>query len=159
PASLIATMTDDCGNNLQGGSVTANFSNGDPPLSLGDQGTGGQYIATWQPQNLSNTVVTLNGSFGSLKPTATQLAGLVTPNQAPVLFNNGIVNDFSFLAGGAVAPATVAAAFGSGLSTAATGASPPAPLPLSYQSTQLIVGSALTPLYYVSQGQLNVEIP
>jgi Viral BACON domain len=32
PANLIATMTDDCGNAIDNGSVVANFSNGDAPL-------------------------------------------------------------------------------------------------------------------------------
>jgi uncharacterized protein (TIGR03437 family) len=159
PANLVATMTDDCGNGIEGGAVAANFSNGDAPLSLADQGSGGQYVATWQPSNLSNTIVTLYGTSGVLKPALAQLAGVVTANQAPVLNPNGVVDGFTFLAGGALAPGTVASAFGAGLATSKTPASPPTPLPTAYQSTQLIVGGFLTPLYYVSPTQLNVEIP
>ncbi len=159
PANLVTSMTDDCGNGIEGGSVAANFSNGDAPLSLADQGSNGQYIATWQPSNLSNTIITLYGTSGVLKPASAQLAGVVTANQSPVLNPNGVVDGFTFLAGGALAPGTVASAFGAGLSTSNTAVSPSLPLPSAYQNTQLIVGGFLTPLYYVSQTQLNVEIP
>jgi uncharacterized protein (TIGR03437 family) len=160
PANLITTMTDDCGNAIDGGSVTANFSNGDSPLALEDQGSGGQYIGTWQPSKLSNMVVTLNGSGGGLKPATARLAGLVTQNQAPVLSPNGILNNLNPLIGGALAPGTVAAAFGSGLTTSPTSVSPgTSPLPTEFQNTQLIVGGSIAPLYFLSDLQLNVEIP
>ena len=159
PSNLVTTLIDNCGNAVEGGAVAANFSNGDPPIALIDQGGGGQYVATWQPTNLNNTVITLSGTSGTLTPAMAQIAGVVTANQAPVLNQGGIVNDFNFLAGGALAPGTVAAAFGANLATSSTGVSPPLPLPNSYQSTQLLVSSLLSPLYYVSQPQLNVEIP
>ena len=160
PAVLTATMTDDCGNTIDGGSVTASFSNGDPPLDLSAQGSSGQYLASWQPSNLSNATITLKGVAGTLKPAISQLSGFVTPNAAPVLNPNGIVNDLSFLAGGALAPGTVAAAFGSGLTTSANGVSPGmTPLPTEFQNTQLLVGGFESPLYFLSQNQLNVQIP
>lgn len=159
PADLVTTMVDNCGNPVEGGAVAANFSNGDPPLALVDQGAGGQYVATWQPGKLNNTVVTLSGTSGNLTPAVAQISGLVTANAAPVLNQGGIVNDFNFLAGGALSPGAVAAAFGANLATSSTPASPALPLPGSYQSTELIVSSILAPLYYVSQPQLNVEIP
>jgi uncharacterized protein (TIGR03437 family) len=158
PANLVTTMTDNCGNLLDSGSVAANFSNGDPPLALVGQGSG-QYVATWQPSNLANTTITLSGNSGTLTPASELLAGVVTANQAPVLNPNGIVDDFSFLAGGALAPGTWSAAFGSQLATSATGTELSAPFPTSYQSTQLIVASFVTPLYYVSGAQLDAEIP
>jgi uncharacterized protein (TIGR03437 family) len=160
PANLVTTMTDDCGNALEGGSVAANFSNGDPPLALIDQGIGGQYVASWQPSNVANTIITLNGAFGTLKSGTALLSGLVTSNQAPVLNQNGIVNNATYQAGAALAPATVAAAFGANLSTSPTGLLPGiTPLPPQYQGTQLIVGGSVAPLYYISTGQLDVEIP
>jgi uncharacterized protein (TIGR03437 family) len=160
PANLVTTMTDNCGNALEGGSVAANFSNGDPPLALIDQGAGGQYVVSWQPSNVSNTTITLNGTFGALKPGSTLLSGLVLSNQAPVLKQNGIVNNVTFQQGAALSPAMVAAAFGANLSTLQTGVVPGvAPLLGQYQGTQLIVGGSVAPLYYVSAGQLDVEIP
>ncbi len=162
PSNLVATMTDDCGTAIDGGAVSANFTNGDPPLALDGQGSGGQYVATWQPSNLSksNMRVLLSGTAGSLTPAAAQLSGLVTLNQAPVLSQNGIVDGFTFLAGNALAPGTVATAFGSGLSTSANGISPgTSPLPTEFQNTQLVIGGHVAPLYYLSPAQLNVQIP
>ncbi len=160
PADLIVTMADDCGNLIDGASVAANFSNGDAPLALDDQGAGGQYIGTWQPSKLSNTVVILNGSGGALKPATAKLSGLVTQNQAPILAPNGILNNLNPLVGGALAPGTVAAAFGSGLTTSQIPVSPGvSPLPTEFQNTQLIVGGFVAPLYFLSNLQLNVEIP
>ena len=158
PSNLITTLNDDCGNAISGGAVTASFSNGDPPLTLADQGVAGQYAATWQPSNLATTIVTLNGTRGALKPVTSQISGFVEQNQSPVLAPNGILNNFTFLRGGAMAPGMVAAAFGSGLSTY-TGGTGTVPLPTAFQNTQLIVAGLLTPLDYLSPGQLDVQIP
>ncbi len=162
PANLVVTMTDDCGNAIEGGSVTANFSNGDPPLALDDQGSGGQYVATWQPSNraASNMTVALKGTAGTLLPASSQLSGLVTGNQAPVLAPSGILNNSNPLVGAALAPGTVAAAYGTGLTTSMTGVSPnTAPLLTEFQNTQLIIGGRVAPLYYLSNTQLDIQIP
>jgi uncharacterized protein (TIGR03437 family) len=160
PADLVTVMTDDCGNPIDGGSVNANFSNGDAPLALDDQGTSGQYVGTWQPSNLSNTIVTLNGTAGTLKPATAKLTGLVTPNQAPFLAPNGILNNLNAVVGAALAPGTVAEAFGLGLTTSQTPVSPGvSPLPTQFQNTQLIVGGFVAPLYFLSNTQLDIELP
>jgi uncharacterized protein (TIGR03437 family) len=162
PANLVVTMTDDCGNPIEGGAVTANFSNGDAPVALGDQGSGGLYVATWQPSNrsASNMTIAFKGTAGTLTPASSQLSGLVTGNQAPVLSQNGIVNNLNPLAGGALAPGTVAAAYGTGLTTSATGVSPnTVPLLTEFQNTQLVIGGFVAPLYYLSDTQLNIQIP
>ncbi len=160
PADLVTVMADDCGNPIEGGSVAANFSNGDPPLALGDQGTGGQYVGTWQPSNLSNTIVTLNGAAGTLKPATAKLTGLVTPNQAPFLAPNGILNNSNPLVGAALAPGTVAEAFGLGLTTSANPVAPGvSPLLTQFQNSQLIVGGFVAPLYFLSNTQLDIELP
>jgi uncharacterized protein (TIGR03437 family) len=165
PADLIANMSDDCGNEIAGGSVVATFSDGEAPLSLNDQGADGLYIGTWQPLKASNTVVMLDGTAGPLKPASAKLAGLVTPNQAPVLTPNGILNNLDPIVGGALAPGTVAAAYGSGLTTLSQGVSPgTVPLPTEFQNTQVVIGGSIAPLYYLSSdsaapNQLNIEIP
>ena len=97
PAALVARMTDDCGNPIDGGSVTATFSSGDAPLALDDQGSGGQYIRTWQPSNLANTVITLNGNAGPLRPAVVRFGRTrhaesgsgVEPQRHPQQFESG----------------------------------------------------------------------
>ncbi len=160
PADLIATMTDDCGNSVNNGAVAANFSDGDPPLALTAQGSAGQYLAVWQPSKATNAIITLTGSAPALASSSIQVKGFVTANRAPVLTPNGILNNLNPLVGAAVAPGTVAAAFGTGLTTAATPVSPnESPLPDAFQNTELIIGGSIAPLYFLSSTQLNVEIP
>ena len=160
PANIATALYDDCGNPVNGGSVVASFSNGDAPLSLTDFGIGGQYGATWQPSSLANLSVSLTGTAGSLTPASARLSGRIAPNQAPILTPNGIVNNSNPLLGGALAPGTVAAVYGSGLTASATPASPGiTPLPTQFQNTQLLVGSFGSPLYFLSGNQLDAQIP
>src|SRR5262249_3143975 len=49
PASIQPRVTDDWGNPLAAGSVSATFSNGDPPLPLTSL-RDGRWEATWQPR-------------------------------------------------------------------------------------------------------------
>jgi uncharacterized protein (TIGR03437 family) len=62
------------------------------------------------------------------------------------------------VAGGALAPGTVAQVYGSGLATASV-APNLLPLPKTYNGTSVLVGGFAAPLYYLSNGQLNVQIP
>lgn len=161
PAVLQTTLTDNCGNAVEGGSVVASFSDGDPPLPLLDTGSGGRYSATWQPSNAAaNASVLFKGSSGTLAQATSVLSGVVTANSAPILNANGILNNLNPVKGGALAPGTVAEAFGSSLTTSSVGVSPGlAPLPTAFQQTQLVVGGFLAPLYYLSQTQLDIQIP
>jgi uncharacterized protein (TIGR03437 family) len=166
PANLIVNLNNDCGDPVGTGSVSASFSNGDPPLTLVTQGPSGQYSATWQPQNSGpGTIITLLGTASGLNPATAQITGGVAANQAPILNPNGIVNNATFLVGAALAPGMVAAAKGADLSTSVcpspntTCVSPSVPIPTALQGTQLIVGGRLAPLYYVSGAQVNAQIP
>lgn len=161
PAVLETTLTDNCGNAVEGGSVVASFSNGDPPLPLLDTGTGGRYSATWQPSHIAaNASVLFKGSAGTLTQASSVLLGAVTTNQAPVLNANGILNNLNPVPGDALAPGTVAQVFGSSLTTSAAPVSPGVtPLPTAFQQTQIVIGGYLAPFYYLSQPQLDIQIP
>ena len=145
----------------ENGSVIANFSNGDPPLSLiGDRLTG-TYSATWQPGKVASPMtVTAFAAAGTLAPATAQLIGGVNPNQnpTPVLFKNRTMNNSNPVPGAALAPGTVAQVFGSGLAsqTVVPGV---VPLPTNFNGTGMLVGGLDAPLYYLSDGQLDVQIP
>jgi uncharacterized protein (TIGR03437 family) len=159
PANLVVTLNDDCGDAVGTGSVNASFSNGDPPLTLVTQGPTGQYSATWQPQNSgAGTIVTLLATASGLNPANAQITGAVAANTAPVLAPHGIVNTWNPVAGGALAPGTAAEVFGSNLATF-TGSTTGLPIPTAFQGSQLVVGGRLAPLYYLSSGQVNAQIP
>jgi uncharacterized protein (TIGR03437 family) len=158
PAALVVQLNDDCGAAVTNGSVVASFSNGDPPLSLRGDGQGGTYSTTWQAGTVTpHMVVTLQAAAGALQPATAQLIGGVSQNQAPVLAKGGTVNAF-YRTAGALAPGTVAEVYGSGLATASV--SPGVlPLPPTFNSTFMLIGGSSAPLYFLSDGQLDVQIP
>jgi len=161
PATLIVRLNDDCANTVANGAVVASFSNGDPPVSLLNTGQGATYSATWQPRTTSSQmVVSLNATAGTLAPANLQLVGGVAANQsaAPVLNSGGTVNAFYPVSGGALSPGTIVEMFGSGLASTTTATGAP-PLPMTFSGTTVLVGGLSAPLYYLSGGQLNVQIP
>jgi uncharacterized protein (TIGR03437 family) len=162
PATLIAQLNDDCGDTLVGGSVTASFSNGDAPLTLVGNGQDGAYSATWQPGTVtSQMVVNLNASSGALQPAKVQLNGGVAQNQTtpPVLSPGGTLHNLNPVVGAPLAPGTIVQVFGSGLGPP-TGVSPGViPLVNTFDNTFVLVGPYQAPLYYLSNGQLNVQLP
>jgi uncharacterized protein (TIGR03437 family) len=157
PATVSVFLNDDCGAPVTTGSAVASFSNGDPALSLRSDQLTGLYSSTWQPGKVtSQTTVTVQATSGSLLPATAQITGSVNSNSAPVLFPRGTVNAF-YRSSGVLAPGTVAEVYGSSLATSTV--SPPLPLPFSLNSTSLLIGGASPPLFFLSSGQLNVQIP
>jgi uncharacterized protein (TIGR03437 family) len=162
PATLIAQLNDDCGNTLTGGSVVASFSNGDAPLTLAGNGQNGAYSATWQPGNsTSEMVVTLNGTSGALQPASVQLNGGIAPNlnQPPVLYANGTGNNLNPVVGAPLAPGTIASVYGSGLGPATGVSTGMIPVVTTFDNTYVLVGPYQAPLYYLSDGQLDIQLP
>jgi len=158
PATLSVRLNDDCGNSVPNANVVASFSNGDPPLTLlrDAQGT---YSATWQPGATSTQVqVTLQAVANSMPPAQFQILGSISANQVPVLARNGTLHNLNPVVGGALAPGTVAQVYGSALASTAL-APNILPLPPSFNGTNVIVGGFSAPLFYLSSGQLNVQIP
>ncbi len=162
PATLIVQLNDDCGDTLTSGSVVASFSNGDAPLSLVGNGQNGTYSATWQPgTTTSQMVVTLNGASGSLQPETLALNGGVAANQnqPPVLYPNGTSNNLNTVVGAPLAPGTIASVYGTGLGPP-MGVSPGViPLVNTFDNTYVLIGPYQAPLYYLSNGQVNIQIP
>jgi len=121
----------------------------------------GSFSADWTPLFPSAKVtITFAASAGSLQPSTAQLGGGVDKNALapPVLFDNGTVNNTNPFAGASVAPGTVASIYGLNLATATV--SPGIlPLPTLFSGTSVVVGGIAAPLYFLSNGQLNVQIP
>jgi len=166
PASLIVQLYDNCGNAISNGSVVASFSNGDPPLPLaGDQATN-VYSATWQPGAVvPSMTVTVNASSGTLQPAMAQFVGGVNPNTspAPTLIPGGTLHIFfnvptANALGGGLAPGNVAQVYGTGLASVA-GSPNVVPLVNQFNGTFMLVGPVQVPLFYVSSGLINVQIP
>jgi len=161
PATLVVRLNDDCGNPITDGFVSASFSNGDPPLSLRSDQQTGQYAATWQPGFPSaQTTITMRASEGAFPQAAAQLTGAVAANNfpPPTLAPHGTLHNLNPVLGAPLAPGTIAQVYGTGLATQ-TASPGVVPLPNAFNGTSVIAGGLPAPLYYLSGGQLNVQIP
>ncbi len=158
PATLILNLNDNCGRPVRQAAMTASFTNGDPPVSLLGDDTG-TYSATWQPGNVGQQVnVTVRATADGLAMSSTLLIGDVGPNVGPVLNRNGTAHNLN-PAAGVLSPGVVASLYGSGMAgvTESTGA---VPLVTEYKQTSVRIGPyEKVPLYFVSPGQINVQLP
>jgi uncharacterized protein (TIGR03437 family) len=161
PATLIVQLNDDCGSPIASGSVVASFSNGDAPLTLHNDGQGAVYSATWQPgQKSAQMTVNIDATASPLQAATAQLIGGVVQNDAlvPSLAHGGTLNNLNPVVGQPVAPGTIAQVYGSSLaiSTVEPGV---LPIPTIFNGTYALIGPYQAPLYFLSNGQLNVQIP
>jgi uncharacterized protein (TIGR03437 family) len=161
PNTIETQVVDDCGNPLVNGTVTATFSNGDPPIPLISL-KNGDWTGTWQINNTSSSIVaiTVNADEPSLKISGTtSVSGsLQSTANAPVMSTGGVLNAASYSVSSPLSPGTLIAIFGSNL---ANGSSNSSTLPLSEQlsGTLVTIGGEPAPLLFASQGQVNAVIP
>jgi uncharacterized protein (TIGR03437 family) len=162
PVPLEIQLSNDCGSAVTNAQIVASFSNGDSPLSLtAENSTSGFYSATWTPRTTgSQVVVTATATATGFAAATTRISGAVAPNVAPTLNLNGTLNAFAIAAepGVPLAPGTIVQIYGSGLA-AQTIIGGTIPLMTSLGGTSVIIGGIEAPLYYVSPGQINAQVP
>ena len=128
PAMISVQLTDNCNSPVSNASVVAEFSNGDPPLTLAGDGSSDIYTESWQPgvvqQNMS---VTIRADVAPYAEAVLTLTGNVEMNIAPVLSRGGTVNNSNPQLDAPLAPGTVVALFGANMSS---GTNSPGVLPL-----------------------------
>jgi uncharacterized protein (TIGR03437 family) len=158
PTPVQVRVVDNCANNVTNANVVLSFSNGDPPLQmpLEDPATG-SYTATWVSSHTGPVTMTVRATAGGLVASTTTL-GSVASNAPVVLAAHGTLNNLYPQVGSPLAPGTIVAIYGSKLATTPF-APNQSPLPNSYQGTSVVVGGLAAPLYYVSDGQLNAQLP
>jgi uncharacterized protein (TIGR03437 family) len=164
--------------------VTIQFSSGDPSaktMLLTDPRNAG-YTITWVPDlDSTSTQVTVEAKLGDLTGTvgsttagssaAPQAAtstvisgkalvlGRVLATNAPVLYTNATLNNLNPQQGGALAPGTVVAIFGTNFTAGPATSADSAPLPTNIGGTSVTIGGLPVPLYYVSKNQINAQVP
>jgi len=158
PAQLTVEVRDNCGAAVSNATVVARFSNGDPPMTLDPDDVTGIYSATWQPGTaLEQTNVTISALNADFPTASATLVGSVKQNAVPTLDRGGTVNPFNRQVGGLLAPGTAVEIYGSSLATATEGTF--VPLPTLYKGSSVLVGALDAPLYFVTPGQLNAQLP
>ena len=102
--------------------------------------------------------VTARAFAPNLLSITADISGSVTVNKVPVLFPNRVVNNLNGINGAPLAPGMVAQVYGSSL---ATSTAEPGVIPLvkTFNGTRVLVGAFDAPFYYLSDGQLNVQLP
>jgi uncharacterized protein (TIGR03437 family) len=160
PTPLEITLADDCGNPVASGHVVATFSNGDPPLAftLADP-VAATYSATWTPRHSASQVtVAARASATGFADVTAQIVGSVVPNVAPVLTPNGTLHVFNPQIGAPLAPGTIVQIYGSQLANT-TLAGTTIPLATTLAGTSVLIGGVQAPLFFVSAGQVNAQVP
>lgn len=84
------------------------------------------------------------------------LGAVVGWGQKPVIFPGGVVNAASY--GSESGIGSIAAIFGTNLAVT-TETAPPGPLPTQFGGTSVTVNGVPAPLFYVSPGQINIQVP
>ncbi len=159
PVPLLVYLVDDCGTFVSNAQVVAMFSNGDPLLQLTPVSTiAGLYTATWTPRDVfAQVTVTSSASIAGLPTGSNIVTGQVTPSQFPIL-GSGFTNAFNPLVGGALAPGAIVQIYGTNLASSTVQAEA-APIPVTLGGTSVTIGGIAAPLFYVSPGQINAQVP
>lgn len=155
--NLTATVSNSDGSTPAG---TVSFSDGS--VSLGSSvlsGSGGTATATLtvdgsQLSQGSNVITAEYSGNGSTTATVTVSVSASSPAAQPSV--TGLSNGASFKS--AFAPGMVLTVFGSQLA-ASTQTASTVPLPLTMANVAVTVNGIAAPLYYVSPGQLNIQVP
>ena len=157
PVAIEAEVRDDCGNTLDSGSVSAAFSNGDPPLNL-QSAQGGMWEATWVSGHSTGPVtltVTANDPARNLAGTREVTGGLGGASNAPGL--NAAVSGASFAANTPLAPGSIISLFGQDLATG-TASAGSIPLGSTLAGATVVMAGKSLPLIFASNGQINAVV-
>ena len=101
--------------------------------------------------------VAVNGGKVYVADNGNNVIRLLTPvTQVPKINTGGVVSDASYTA--PVAPGSIAAVFGDFFLTLSS-TSPTVPLSTTLQTLSFDFGSTAAPLYFVSGGQVNLQVP
>ncbi len=161
PTPIEVQVVDDCGSPMRNGTVSAEFSNGDPPLILSST-LDGRWSGTWAPfnartPNLQVTATARQADRGL--EGATMVGGSVQQNaEIPVIYPNGVLSVASYSSKAQPSPGEIVAIFGARLSDGIALATE-VPLKTQLSTTTVTMGGRALPLFSVSDGQVNAIIP
>lgn len=163
PVALGVKVLDDCGGPLNSGSVTVDFSNGDPTISLRSLNDG-TWNGTWQTRAsasaLSQVMLTVTAATRDSRITGTRdlTGGFRSPQAPPVLDKSSVLSAASAVRFVPLAPGSMISIYGSGLADNQQHAST-IPLPTQLANAQVFMAGQLMPLLYVSDTQINAVVP
>lgn len=157
PVPLEVLIVDNCGNNLNTGTVIATFSSNDPEVSLNPEGNG-LWAATWTPRTAGATVhISLQAASADGIIGTRDWPGAVIASSATPLVNVGGVSN---AASGAhiLAPGAFISIYGANLASGMTEATS-TPLPTNLGKAQAFLGGQSLPLQFSGGQQINAVVP
>jgi len=162
PQILLAQVVDDCGVAITGASVTVVADGQAIPLN---EVGGGLYTSNWTPQQANGSAsitFTVNHPLFATVQQSFTVAAIASSGGTvlPTLFNQGVVEGAGFSQGRPLAPGGMISLFGANMAPPGTavGASTK-PLERSLANTRVRIGTVDAPLYFVSPGQINAQLP
>jgi uncharacterized protein (TIGR03437 family) len=158
PTLLAVAVNDDCLNTVTNAQVNLSFSNGDPPQLMTFNNSTQTYVYTWTPVSVASQVTVAGlATAQGLASAAVQITGEVRPNNPPTLAANTPTLVFNPVIGASIAPGSIISIYGSNLAAEATPSS--STLGTTLNNTQVLIGGTYVPLFYVSPGQINAQVP
>jgi trimeric autotransporter adhesin len=161
PLPIQLQVVDDCGNPMITGQVAADFSNGDPRLSLASLQTG-RWQGIWLGHNLkpSQIVITANADVASpALHGSTTFTGMLASNpNVPSVASGGVTSGAGLTGEVVVAPGDVITIAGQYFAAAPVSATS-LPLTTTLAGTQVLFGGASLPLIYSSSGKILAIVP
>lgn len=160
PVPMEITLTSDCGDPVPSGQLVTTFSNGDPPLPLvALDPTSGRYAGTWTPRKTSGQItITVLANAPGYTGATVKFGGVVTPNNAPVLNRDAVLNIYNPVGGVPAAPGTLVSIKGQYLASQAV-TNTIIPLPTILGGTSVFIGGLKAPIASVTPSQVNVQVP
>ncbi len=142
--------------------VTATAAASGTWLSAASVNNGAAIGITVDPTGLAaatyqGTVTVASNAANSTVTIPVQL--LVVGQSAPVAFAGGAVNNGTFAPGEPLAQGDIAAVFGDQFTLGGPQLASAVPLPTNLVGTQVFVNNQPTPLYFISGGQIDFEVP
>jgi uncharacterized protein (TIGR03437 family) len=162
PQVLLVQVIDDCGQAVTGGTAIA-VAEG-LSIALAEVG-GGLYTGNWTPQTQAATTpisfTVFHPSFATVQQSFT--VSVVAPSGntlLPAVFAGGVVEGAGFSQGRPLVPGGIISIFGQQMAPPNSQfAAQTIPLERSLGQTSVRIGNVLAPLYFVSPGQINAQVP
>ena len=161
PAGLVVEVKDDCGSQVDLGSVSVSFSNGDPPLSLLSI-KNGRWQGTWTPRGQQpDVVVRVHAEVPEQKLQGERAvhADLQSIQSPPAITKDAIVSVASPVVGAPVSPGAVISLYGQRFTEGLTQAVENFPLPFELAGASVLIAGRQIPLFYANEQQINAFIP
>jgi uncharacterized protein (TIGR03437 family) len=159
PVEIRAAVVDDCGNPVTGAGVTAAFSSGDASvaLKLADENQG-IYRGVWTPGVAGGVTITVRATKDAWTASRQIYGSIAEDAASPVIYNGGIVNNVFPVLNAPASPGAIVAIYGKNLSST-TAQAQAVPLPRQLGGTTVLIGGIEAPLFFVSPGQINAQVP